>query len=107
MVVVDDSIVRLTTAPLIVQRLYAAGAREVHMRIAAPPIVSPCHYGIDTPRKEELAASRMTPEEMCVRIGAVSLEFLPLSALHGLAKNPDEFCYACMDGKYPLFLEPE
>ena len=105
-VVVDDSIVRLTTAPHVGARLRQMGAREVHFRIACPPIVSPCHYGIDTPTRQELAASHMSTEEMRVRIGADSLEFLPIEALRALHTNPDDFCYSCMTGRYPAFMEP-
>lgn len=107
LVVVDDSIVRLTTMPLIVRLLRQAGAKEVHVRIACPPIAHSCRYGIDTPTREELAAAMMTIPEMCKRTEADSLEFLPMEALRSLADRPDDFCYACMDGNYPAFLEPE
>lgn len=106
-VVVDDSIVRLTTMPLIVRLLRQAGAREVHARIACPPITHSCHYGIDTPTREELAAAMMTISEMRDRTEADSLEFLPMEALRELSDRPNDFCYACMDGNYPVFLEPE
>jgi amidophosphoribosyltransferase len=104
-VVVDDSVVRFNTLPHIVSLLRDAGAEEVHCRIAAPLITHSCHYGIYTPTREELVANRMSVEAMRKAVGANSLEFLPLEVLRGLNQQ-NKFCYACMDGKYPPFLEP-
>ena len=102
---VDDSIVRLNTMPRVVSLLRRADVRSIHVRIGCPRITDPCRYGIDTPTKQELAASSLTDEQMCERIGADSLEFLPLEALRELAEHPDDFCYACMTGTYPIPLE--
>ncbi len=98
--VVDDSIVRLTTLTSIVGRLRAAGAREVHARIGFPPVAHPCLYGINTPTYEELAAHQHSPDEICRISGADSLEYMTLKGLRSLAKRPDDFCYACIDGNY-------
>ncbi|MFN9789598.1 MAG: amidophosphoribosyltransferase [Holosporales bacterium] len=107
-VLVDDSIVRGTTSVKIVELVRAAGAREVHMRIASPPTMNPCFYGIDTPSKDKLLASRMSVEEMRQFIGADSLAFLSLDGLYravGEAKRNNEmpqYCDACFSGEYPL-----
>lgn len=107
-VLVDDSIVRGTTSVKIVEMVRAAGAREVHMRIASPPTINPCFYGIDTPSKDKLLASRMSVEEMRQFIGADSLAFLSLDGLYravGEAKRNNEmpqYCDACFSGEYPL-----
>lgn len=99
-VVVDDSIVRMTTIPIVVKKLFELGAREVHVRIACPPIKFPCKYGVDMRKSKDLAAANYSQEEIRQMVGATTLEFLPLSDLRTLSDNPDSFCYACMDGKY-------
>lgn len=102
-VMVDDSIVRGTTSRQIVSLLREAGAREVHLRSSAPPFISPCYFGTDIPDKDELIACRYTQEEIRARIGADSLAFLSLDALHKIA--PDAacgFCDGCFTGRYPL-----
>ena len=104
-VLIDDSVVRLSTLPHVVSLLRKAGAKEVHCRIAAPLIVGSCHYGIDTPTLDELAANRMGVEDMRKVVEADSIEFLTLDVLRGLNQE-GEFCYACMDGKYPPSMEP-
>ncbi|EEF49515.1 amidophosphoribosyltransferase, putative [Ricinus communis] len=102
-VVVDDSIVRGTTSSKIVRLLKEAGAKEVHMRIASPPIIASCYYGVDTPSSEELISNRMTVEEIREFIGCDSLAFLPLDSLKNLLGNDSSnFCYACFSGKYPV-----
>ncbi|XP_073125604.1 amidophosphoribosyltransferase, chloroplastic-like [Henckelia pumila] len=102
-VVVDDSIVRGTTSSKIVRLIREAGAKEVHMRIASPPIISSCYYGVDTPSAEELISNRMSVEEIRRYIGADSLAFLPLGSLKKLlGKDSPNFCYACFSGKYPV-----
>lgn len=110
-VVVDDSIVRGTTSKKIVRMLREAGAKEVHMRIACPPITGGCFYGVDTPDKEKLLSYRMSDEEACVFIGADSLSFLPLDAMHDfLADEAATFCDACFSGDYPVLpatIEPK
>ncbi|KAL9682914.1 hypothetical protein QQ045_014726 [Rhodiola kirilowii] len=102
-VVVDDSIVRGTTSTKIVRLLRKAGAKEVHMRIASPPIIGSCYYGVDTPSKKELISSSKQVDEVCKYIGADSLAFLPLESLHKLlGKDSPNFCYACFSGDYPV-----
>ncbi len=99
-VLIDDSIVRGTTLKIVIAILMRMGAKEVHVRIASPPFRHPCRYGINTKSYEELIANKKTDEEICEEIGATSLKYLPMSALHKLVKTPDEFCFACMDGKF-------
>ncbi len=102
-VVVDDSIVRGTTTPRVVAMLRKAGAREVHMRITAPPIVSPCFFGIDMGTRWELIAGRMEVEEVREHIGADSLGYLSVEGLVEAVGLPkDKFCLACFTGKYPI-----
>ncbi len=101
-VLVDDSIVRGTTSKKIVQMVREAGAREVHLRISCPPTVSPCYYGVDTPRKADLIAAQMSVEEVCRYIEADSLGYLSLEGMReaiGLEKK--SMCVACWNGKYP------
>lgn len=103
LVVVDDSIVRGTTSRKIVRMLREAGAREVHIRIACPPITGGCFYGVDTPDREKLLSHRMTDEEAREFIGADSLAFLPLDAMHAfLGDEASTFCDACFSGNYPV-----
>ncbi|HEY8153652.1 MAG TPA: amidophosphoribosyltransferase, partial [Myxococcota bacterium] len=80
-VLVDDSIIRGTTLVKLVSLLRNAGAREVHLRISSPPTIGPCHYGIDTPTREELIAHQHTPDEIRLIIGADSLGYLSLAGL--------------------------
>lgn len=102
-VVVDDSIVRGTTSKKIVAMLREAGASEVHMRIACPPITGSCYYGVDTPDREQLISYRMSEEEVCTAIGADSLAFLPLDRMHEfLADEAPTYCDACFSGNYPV-----
>ncbi|OVA02893.1 Class II glutamine amidotransferase domain [Macleaya cordata] len=102
-VVVDDSIVRGTTSSKIVRLLKEAGAKEVHMRIASPPMVASCYYGVDTPSSEELISNRLSVEEIRKFIGSDSLAFLPFDSLKKLLKEDSSgFCYACFTGKYPV-----
>jgi amidophosphoribosyltransferase len=109
-VVVDDSIVRGTTSRKIVEMIRGAGAREVHMRISSPPTQGPCHYGIDTPTREELIASSRTPDEIRQFVGADSLGYLSLEGLHesvnGAGEGPKEgFCNACFSNVYPITIQ--
>jgi amidophosphoribosyltransferase len=103
-VVVDDSIVRGTTTPRVVAMLRKAGAREVHMRITAPPIISPCFFGIDFGTRWELIAGRMNDvEEIRRHIDADSLGYLSVEGLLGAVGLPkDKFCLACFTGNYPI-----
>lgn len=102
-VVVDDSLVRGTTSRKIVKMIRQAGAKEVHMRISSPPIISPCFYGIDTPTKKELIASNHTTEEIRKYITADSLAYLSLDGmLKSAPGTPDQYCNACFTEKYPI-----
>lgn len=109
-VLVDDSIVRGTTSVKIVEMVRAAGATEVHMRVAAPPTAHSCFYGIDTPEKSELLASHMNVAEMAAHIGADSLAFISMDGLYRAmgepGRDPDapRFCDACFTGEYPTQL---
>ncbi len=104
-VVVDDSLVRGTTSKKIVNMLRRAGAKEVHMRIASPPVVGPCYYGIDTPTRDELIANRMSLEDIQKFIGADSLKYLSLESLRSVVESPQDFCDACFSNHYPLEVE--
>jgi amidophosphoribosyltransferase len=100
--VVDDSIVRGTTTKQIVALLRRAGAREVHVRISAPPIFHPCFYGIDTQVSTELIAAKQSLEEIQAFIGADSLGYLSIGGVLAALELPYEgFCFACFDGNYP------
>ena len=102
-VVVDDSIVRGTTTPRVVQMLRKAGAREVHMRITAPPITHPCFFGVDMAARWELIAAQKTVPEIREHIDADSLGYLSLEGLVQSVGLPrDTFCLACFTGSYPL-----
>jgi amidophosphoribosyltransferase len=107
-VVVDDSIVRGTTSPGLVAMVRQAGAREVHFRVASPPIKGSCYYGIDTPHPAELIASSHTEEEIRQYLGADTLGYLSLDGMiHASARNPERFCHACFSGAYPTTLPSE
>ena len=101
-VVIDDSLVRGTTSKKIVQLLREAGAREVHLRIASPATISPCYYGVDTPEKDQLIASKKSVQEICEFVGADSLAYLSLEGLfQSLAEKKETFCAACFNEDYP------
>ena len=101
-VAIDDSIVRGNTTRQIVAMLFEAGATEVHVRVASPPIVSPCFYGIDFGDPEQLVASGRTVEEVREHIGATSLAYLSLEGLQESTQRPAEkFCRACLTREYP------
>jgi amidophosphoribosyltransferase len=107
-ILVDDSIVRGTTSTKIVSMVRQAGAREVHMRISSPPTTHPCFYGIATPTKEHLLASRMSIAEMTKFIGADSLAFVSMDGLYramGEKRREDkapQYCDACFTGDYAI-----
>jgi amidophosphoribosyltransferase len=102
-VLVDDSIVRGTTSRKIVKMVRAAGATEVHMRISCPPTVSPCFYGVDTPRRSELIAATHTLEEVRKYIGADSLGYLSTEGLLGaVGEGRSSYCTSCYTGEYPV-----
>jgi amidophosphoribosyltransferase len=101
-VVVDDSIVRGTTSRKLVAMLRQAGAREVHLRISSPPTTDPCYYGIDTPDKQDLIASKHSVPEIAKFIGVDSLAYLSLEGLYrAVESTPGKFCDACFSGSYP------
>jgi amidophosphoribosyltransferase len=102
-IVVDDSIVRATTTKQLVKFLFEAGATEVHVRITAPPIMWPCFYGIDMCSKKELAAARMTIDQIREHVGATSLGYLSIKGVVQATGTPEkDFCLACFNGEYPL-----
>jgi len=104
-ILVDDSIVRGTTSKKIVEMVRDAGATEVHMRISCPPTAHSCYYGVDTPHRKDLIASRMTVEETCEYIGADSLGYLSLSGmLESIGLDTNSTCSACWTGKYPTLI---
>jgi amidophosphoribosyltransferase len=101
-VVVDDSLVRGTTSKGLVQMIRAAGAREVHFRVASPLITGPCYYGIDTPTRSELIAASHSIDEIRRHLGVDSLGYLSLEGMLRAAGGDDrEFCHACFSGDYP------
>ena len=103
LVVVEDSIMRGTTLNKLVSRLRSAGAREVHVRVAAPPTTGPCYYGIDTPTRGELIAANMTVEGIRAHIEADSLAYLSLEALREIEAGMKRgFCDACFSGEYVI-----
>ena len=103
-VMVDDSIVRGTTSMKIVKMLRDAGAREVHLRVASPPVKAPCFFGIDTPNKDELVAAIKNTEEIGKMLGVDSLAFLSLEGMKEAIALGDSMCLACFDGNYPMEL---
>jgi amidophosphoribosyltransferase len=102
-VLIDDSIVRGTTSKKIIQLLKEAGAKEVHMRIAAPPITHPCFYGVDTSTYDELISATKSVEEVRSVIQADSLAFLPVEGVLK-ACNRKKMCTSCFTGKYPTYI---
>ncbi len=103
LVVVDDTIVRGTTQRALVAMLREAGAREVHVRVAAPPVRWPCFYGIDFATRAELIAGQLSPEEIGASIGADSLGYVSLAGLIEATTLPENrLCRACFDGQYPV-----
>ncbi len=99
--VVDDSLVRGTTSKGLVQLIRSAGARQVHLRLASPPIIGPCHYGIDTPYPDELIATRHSLEGIRAYLGVDSLAYLSLEGMLAAAGGDSRFCHACFSNQYP------
>lgn len=107
-VVIDDSLVRGTTSQKIINLIRQAGAKEVHLRIASPPTVGPCYYGVDTPQKSELIAADNNIENIRKFIGADSLAYLSEKGMwQALQSGPENFCAACFNGDYPTNLNSE
>jgi amidophosphoribosyltransferase len=111
-ILVEDSIVRSTTMKVLLGRMRSLGlAREIHVRIACPPIVAPCFYGIDMSTIDELFAPQFLRDgvltedaqaEMAARLGADSLRYLPVeSVARSIGFEPSQLCQACLTGKYP------
>jgi amidophosphoribosyltransferase len=103
LIVVDDSIVRGNTQRALVAMLREAGAAKVHVRVASPPVISPCFFGIDFASRDELIAGNLTTEEIRASIGADSLGYVSLEGLTKATTLPaNRLCRACFDGKYPV-----
>jgi amidophosphoribosyltransferase len=105
-IVVDDSIVRGTTSKALVGLVREAGAKEVHLRVASPPLRHPCYYGIDIPNRNELIAANMTVPEIAAFVGADSLGYLSFDGLYRAVGAREQHCDACMSGNYRVPLEP-
>ncbi len=104
-VVVDDSLVRGTTSKALILMIRQAGAKSVHLRLASPPITGPCVYGIDTPTRGELIASRLSVDHIKRELGVDSLGYLSLDGtLRAAGGDPETFCHACFSGAYPTGL---
>ncbi|MCD6216316.1 amidophosphoribosyltransferase [bacterium] len=102
-ILVDDSIVRGNTSKQIIELIRDAGAKEVHMAVASPPVKYPCFYGIDTATQEELIASQMTIPELTKFLGADSVNYLSIDGLiDATGLKYDQFCLACLNDKYPI-----
>lgn len=108
-VVVDDSLVRGTTSRSLVQMIRQAGAREVHMRLASPPITGPCYYGIDTPTRDELIAANHSVDEIRRQLGVDTLGYLSIQGmLEACSPGGTGYCHACFSGQYPTInYQPE
>ena len=103
LVVVDDSIVRGTTTPHVIRVLRKAGAKEIHVRVCAPPIKFPCYMGVDMANQDELIAANNTVEEIRLLTGADSLGFLSVkNLLSVVGGEKGGFCDACFTGNYPV-----
>lgn len=100
-IMIDDSIVRGTTSHQIVRMLREAGAREVHVRVSAPPFLHPCYFGTDIPSEDQLIAHGKTVEEICTLLGADSLAYLKMERLRELSEGLP-ICTACFNGDYPI-----
>jgi amidophosphoribosyltransferase len=108
LVVVDDSIVRGTTTPSVIKELRRAGAKEIHMRICAPPIRYPCFFGVDMATRSELIAAQKSTPQVCRFIDADSLGYLSIDGLlKAVALPKDQFCLACFTGEYPIPVQLE
>lgn len=101
-IMVDDSIVRGTTSRKLVKLLRKGGVKEIHFRVASPPVVGPCYYGIDTPSHAELIAANHSLEDICSFLGVDSLGYLSEEGVQTCVQAPSEYCYACFTNTYPI-----
>jgi amidophosphoribosyltransferase len=106
-VLVDDSIVRGTTLRKIVKLVRSKGASEIHLRIGSPPVRYSCFYGIDTPTQSELIAYKKTHREIVEYLGVDSLMYMDLEMIRSVVPDPENHCYACFTGEYPVELDKE
>jgi amidophosphoribosyltransferase len=106
-VLIDDSIVRGTTIRNLIRLIKNSGAKEVHLRIGSPQVKFSCYYGIDTPTKAELVANKLTLEEIRKYIDADSIKHLSIDRLRKTVHKPDDYCFACFNGNYPIKPETE
>ncbi|MBL7554539.1 MAG: amidophosphoribosyltransferase [Bdellovibrionaceae bacterium] len=105
-IVIDDSLVRGTTSKKIINLIRGAGAKEIHFRIASPPTVNPCYYGVDTPQKDQLIAAHRTQKEIQDYVGADSLGYLSMNGLYqSVNGDSQKFCAACFGEKYPTAID--
>lgn len=108
LVVVDDSIVRGNTQRALIRMLREAGAKEIHVRISAPPVKWPCFFGIDFATRAELIANGLDTEEICRSLGADSLGYISLDGMiEATEQNSSQLCTACFSGDYKIPVPPE
>ncbi|MFP4377988.1 MAG: amidophosphoribosyltransferase [Spirochaetales bacterium] len=101
-ILVDDSLVRGTTARILVKLIKEAGATEVHLRLSSPELRWPCFFGIDIPTRSELISNHLWPEQIAEMINADSVKFLSVELLRGTVDDPDSYCFSCFTGSYPI-----
>lgn len=107
-VIIDDSLVRGTTSRNLVNMIRQAGAKEVHLRIASPPTVGPCYYGVDTPQKSQLIAANQSIDQIKEYVGSDTLAYLSIEGLFkAMQSGQNKYCAACFDGQYPTRLYDE
>lgn len=108
LLIVDDSIVRGTTLKKLISMLREAGAKEVHVRVGSPPVISPCYYGVDMKSREQFIANKHTIDEIRQIIGADSLGYISISGLvEAIGKPKNELCLACINAEYPTRIPGE
>jgi amidophosphoribosyltransferase len=101
-IIIDDSLVRGTTAGPLVKLVKDAGATEVHLRITSPAVINPCFMGVDMGTHDELIASRMTLEQLREHVGCDTLAFLTVDGMMRAIEREDGYCSACFTGEYPV-----
>ena len=108
LIVVDDSIIRSTTTVRVIEMLRNAGAKEIHVRVASPAVISTCHFGVDMATMAELIAVNKTVDEICEYIGADSLAYLSVEGLkRAVSVSDDSYCKGCFTGRYPIPVQLE